>query len=294
MTWVKVSDDFWRHPKVRRLLDRPLGPAALGLWVAAQSWIGEELTDGFVPDRQPTRLMGADVSDLVEELVLVGLWERAIGGWQVHDYLDYNPSRAQVDDDRERRHELAIDGGKARAKTGLRDGDGRFVSSRTAGDESSGTAGVPAGVPAGPSAGPSSRTAGPPAGKSPAVAPAVRPAVEPAPYPVTRSNSVPSTLSTREPSPREPLLTAHQRDQWSSFGPEWNDVKLAWLQRGMRLPPKGSVDTPGSQRAVLFEVLDARPKDLVRWIREARGKRSHEVVAHVLREYHRAINGASS
>lgn len=178
MTWTKVSDDMWRHPKVRRLLDRPPGSAALGLWVATQSWIGEELSDGFIPERQPTRLMGADVASLVEELVLARLWERTVGGWTVHDYLDYNPSRAKVLADRAQRVDAGRQGGKKNAAKadleGRRDGDGQFTTKR----------------PLGPSN-----------GHALDEAPSARPSGQPTPSPVSRSPDSDKPESTSPPPP---------------------------------------------------------------------------------------------
>jgi hypothetical protein len=65
------------------------------------------------------------------------------------------------------------------------------------------------------------------------------------------------------------LLTKQQLSAWATFGPEWAEFKAAWLERGLRHPPSGAADDETSQRAMLWEILEARPNDLVRWIREA-------------------------
>jgi hypothetical protein len=55
------------------------------------------LTDGFVPRAQVRKL--ADLDDAqaqAKQLVNAGLWEAVDGGYQIHDYLDYNPSRDDV------------------------------------------------------------------------------------------------------------------------------------------------------------------------------------------------------
>lgn len=85
-----------------------------------------------------------------------------------------------------------------------------------------------------------------------------------------------------------PTLSKRERDAWSTFGSEWDEVKAVWIARGLRLPPAGapSEGDESTQRGVLFQVLDARPGDLVRWIREAPGKSSHDVVRHVLEQWH--------
>lgn len=138
MTWVKISDDLWRHPKVVDLMDDPDGPAGLCLWTLAQSWIGETLTDGLIPARQPMRLLGSDPSAAIGALVRARLWEPAPGGWRVHDFLQYNPSRAQVIALRKARAEAGQKGGRANLasadREGRRDEDGQFTEKHLLGE----------------------------------------------------------------------------------------------------------------------------------------------------------------
>jgi hypothetical protein len=90
------------------------------------------------------------------------------------------------------------------------------------------------------------------------------------------------------PDGREPTLSKSELQAWSTFGSEWDGVKAAWIGRGLRLPPTGGPieGDDSTQRGVLFQVLDARPTDLVAWIREAPGKTSHDVIGHVLTRWH--------
>lgn len=44
MTWFKLDDGFYDHPKVADLPN-----AAVGLWVKAAVWCSKHLTDGVVP-----------------------------------------------------------------------------------------------------------------------------------------------------------------------------------------------------------------------------------------------------
>lgn len=90
MTWFKVDDSFHSHPKVLAT-----SPAALGLWVVAGAWCGANLTDGFVPDHALPRLLPGS-GELAKELVSVGLWRRAKGGYRFHDWAVYNPDSASV------------------------------------------------------------------------------------------------------------------------------------------------------------------------------------------------------
>lgn len=99
MSWVKIDDGFYDHPKVMALLENEntLGYAALGLFTLGLSYCGRHLTDGFVPAK-----IVKGVRRLADLLVRYGFWVIADGGYGVHDYLQRNPSRAQVEADRER------------------------------------------------------------------------------------------------------------------------------------------------------------------------------------------------
>jgi len=90
---------------------------------------------------------------------------------------------------------------------------------------------------------------------------------------------------------RGPLLDARQAKAWESFGPEWDGVKAAWLGRGLRYPPSGSVEDEGddSQRSILWQILDAAPADLPRWIAEApKGLTGARLVGYLLERWHEA------
>lgn len=94
MTWGKTDDKLHSHPKVAAL-DVQILPA-MGLWVLAQSWCNDALTDGFIPSGQPARLAGKRVGPVIKALVVVGLWEVVEGGYQMHDFHDCNPQRVDV------------------------------------------------------------------------------------------------------------------------------------------------------------------------------------------------------
>ena len=114
MTWVKLDDQFPDHPKLAELGE--LTPAAGWLHVCALCYSARYLTDGRIPGGQVPRLMASDTKPLVEVLLEVGLWERDGTGYQIHDYLDYNPSRAQVLAEREAKKAGGRRGGKAAAR----------------------------------------------------------------------------------------------------------------------------------------------------------------------------------
>lgn len=89
MTWLKVDDQLHGHPKVDGA-----GLSAMGLWVRCGSWASAYLTEGHIP-ASLTRTLGRprDVAALVD----AGLWvPNGMGGFAMHDFLDYNPTAAQV------------------------------------------------------------------------------------------------------------------------------------------------------------------------------------------------------
>jgi hypothetical protein len=91
MTWAKVCDTAHSHPKMLEA-----GLEAVGLWTLALSHCAAYLTDGHVKRSAAERLAGAHLDRLAGRLVHVGLWEvhPSGDGWQVHDFLEFNPSRA--------------------------------------------------------------------------------------------------------------------------------------------------------------------------------------------------------
>jgi hypothetical protein len=103
MTWFKVDDGFWSHPKTMYL-----SADATSLWVRAGSYCGQHLTDGYVDARTIPVLRGSD--EAAAELVEAGLWLQAEGGYQFHDWDIYQDSRDSVKsrreawNERQRRH----------------------------------------------------------------------------------------------------------------------------------------------------------------------------------------------
>ena len=90
MTWAKLDDGMWCHPKFLGL-----SMAARGAWCTVLSWSARNLTDGAVPATLP-RVLGIEDA-LVVELAASGLWDESDGrGWQIHDYLEFNPSKEEV------------------------------------------------------------------------------------------------------------------------------------------------------------------------------------------------------
>jgi hypothetical protein len=61
----------------------------------------------------------------------------------------------------------------------------------------------------------------------------------------------------------------------------WAPLLAAWQARGFRLPPSDR------QRELLWPIVDSRPTDAAAWVQGAKhGSSSHDVVGHVLRQWH--------
>lgn len=109
MTWFKVDDSFYDHPKV---FDAP--DCAVALWTRAGTWSARNLTDGFVPANLPARLCD-DPDTAVRQLIDRGLWKKTRGGYRFHDWGDYQPTADNVRELKRKRAEAGRIGGQAKA-----------------------------------------------------------------------------------------------------------------------------------------------------------------------------------
>jgi hypothetical protein len=114
--WVRFDDQFPIHRKVKGL-----GDPAFRLHAEAIFWCARNLTDGYVPAADlPDLATARRPLKLVPELVSRGNWhqagqacksescpahadrqpESARNGWIIHDYFEYQPSKAKVERER--------------------------------------------------------------------------------------------------------------------------------------------------------------------------------------------------
>lgn len=104
MTWGKMDDKAHRNRKVRKLYRMGAkGREAYGVWTFRWSWcLDDPDLTGFIPldelDAAEQRSAVLLCSDLHEGR---GLWERVVGGYRIHDFHQYNPTREQADAKRE-------------------------------------------------------------------------------------------------------------------------------------------------------------------------------------------------
>lgn len=104
MTWVRLEDGFADHPKIVAV-----GPEGMALYVAGLCYSNRYLTDGFIPQAQVPKLIGTQ--EPTSKLVKQGLWEIVEGGYQIHDYDEYQPSRDDILEIRKARSEAGRKGG---------------------------------------------------------------------------------------------------------------------------------------------------------------------------------------
>lgn len=95
--WSRIEDTVPHHRKFAKA-----GSEASWLWVCGLVHANRELTDGFIPEELVPVIGVIKHPHLAAaRLVTVGLWEKAPGGYQIHDFHDFNPHSADVKRKRE-------------------------------------------------------------------------------------------------------------------------------------------------------------------------------------------------
>lgn len=105
MSHSRFELGFPRHRKVFRLSD-----AAFRLWASAIDYAREQRTDGVIEQADlaaiPRGTAGTWKPSVAKELVTAGLWHsREGGGWQIHDFLDWQDSSVEANRKREQARE---------------------------------------------------------------------------------------------------------------------------------------------------------------------------------------------
>lgn len=95
MSWVRLDDQMPDHPKLLGVSD-----AAFRLHVHALCYSARQLTDGRVPG-EFVRLHRRFGTRYADELVAAGVWVKTENHYEIHDYTEYQPSRAKVLAERE-------------------------------------------------------------------------------------------------------------------------------------------------------------------------------------------------
>lgn len=128
MAWFKIDDGFYSSRKILSI-PRNVRLQAVGMWVLAGTWSAKELTDGVVPGYVLEEL--GCTTRVREALIEASLWldqgvtkpspsddqaftnaSSPLGGITFHDWTEYQPTRAQVEEYRASERER-----KARARS---------------------------------------------------------------------------------------------------------------------------------------------------------------------------------
>lgn len=273
MPWGRLDDSLYDHPKLDELGSQRL--PAIGLWTLCISWSNRYLTDGHVPGGRIVGLGGTKA--LAERLVSAGLFEVVDGGFQIHDFLEFNDSREEViarrATDREKKRRQRQLGS---VSAGREVDNGRYSPRESPEDTHRDThRDAPVESPRGVRK----------------ESPATRPDPSESRTESRAPESEPVARDVRKPTEKngaeDVRLTRAQLDAWATFGPEWEPFKAAWLARGFRHPPAGSPDNDDtSQRGLLWQIASNRPNDLGRWVAAAPGKTARQVIEWVLAQWH--------
>lgn len=108
MAWFRMDDGVTFHRKTLAA-----GNEAFGAWARMGTHSSAQLADGFIDE--PAALLIAGRKAVIERLLTVAFLERVEGGYLIHDFLDYNPTAAEVLKTREARSEAGKRGGSKSA-----------------------------------------------------------------------------------------------------------------------------------------------------------------------------------
>jgi hypothetical protein len=106
---VKIDQSIGDHPKFLAVVPE-LYLSAVGLQTIAIGWCDRMRTDGSIPKHCIQKMVIGDASEVLTELVRVGLWSDEDDHFEIHDYLEYQDSAETI----AVRSENARKGGKAR------------------------------------------------------------------------------------------------------------------------------------------------------------------------------------
>ena len=99
MAYAKLECSSLFHPRMAGL-----SQAAYGLWSKGLAWVKNGLTNGWI-DHAGLKFLNATKAQ-IRQLVERGLWieqvENGIKRYFIHDYFDYNLSREEVENRREK------------------------------------------------------------------------------------------------------------------------------------------------------------------------------------------------
>jgi hypothetical protein len=94
LNWVRVDTNLHSNHKVLELLGERGGDHALCVYVFSLGHSAGHGTAGFIP-QTALGLFHGRTKD-ADLLVAVGLWKSLPGGWEIHDWLEYQPTTEEA------------------------------------------------------------------------------------------------------------------------------------------------------------------------------------------------------
>jgi len=91
MSWARLDDAILDNPKISAA-----GPLGFALHVAAITWCARNLTNGLIPKTRAHCLLPGEWTDIAQHLLVCELWHDCGVNYELHDFLDFNFSREQV------------------------------------------------------------------------------------------------------------------------------------------------------------------------------------------------------
>lgn len=94
MSWYRVDAPMPRHEKYA-----PLSDVEFRLAITAGAWCAEHMTDGFIPKKMVQTLTrapsGKKLASAIKSLLDAKIWHDKGEHYELHDFLDWNLSKAQ-------------------------------------------------------------------------------------------------------------------------------------------------------------------------------------------------------
>lgn len=109
MPWANLDDQMPKHPKNIRLSD-----AAFRLHVSGICYCAQYLTDGRIDRDAVALLVPRFRRSALDELLAAPIWLDRGDHYEIHDYLQWNRSSADVLAERERRSKAGRKGAEKR------------------------------------------------------------------------------------------------------------------------------------------------------------------------------------
>lgn len=124
MAWARLDDNYIWNQKIMNVDNH-----GLALHVASIVYSAKNRTDGFISQEEARRLCAMrDVPrQTVERLCMLRLWEPTDGGYLIHDFLVYNPSRTQLEERDAEIEKRKQEGRRRGFQNAGRDARGRFA-----------------------------------------------------------------------------------------------------------------------------------------------------------------------